>query len=238
MSNRFQEPFVQSHTDGFTTTEDASNFLKRVYTVMAFGLAITGMTGWYVGNKVATGEWAWLLNYSIFLAFAPLILVLVLSARVHKMSFTAVNIMFASYALLNGIALSPILLIYTGASLGKTFLITAGTFGAMSFIGWTTKTDLTGLGNILRMALIGIIIALVVNIFLKSELMDYIVSFIGVGVFCGLTAYDTQKLLAVGAQGNLEDEGMRKFVVMGALTLYLDFLNLFLFLLRFFGSRD
>lgn len=241
MNSPFSDPLIDKRKESLLDTTAASAFLRQVYTVMSLGLAITGLAAWYIGGKLMGGEWLWLVQSPTIyiLAFSPLILVWVLSARVERMSYQTVNLMFATYALLNGVALSPLLLIYTGASLAKTFFITAGTFGAMSIIGITTKQDLTKMGAYLQMAVIGLIIAMVVNFFLKSPVVDYIVSAIGVVVFAGLTAYDTQKLLNFGAQSNLEDEPVRKMVVMGALTLYLDFLNLFLFLLRFFGgSRD
>lgn len=241
MNSPFSDPLVDKRKESLLDNTAASAFLRQVYTVMTLGMAITGLAAWYIGGKLMGGEWLWLVQSPTIyiLAFSPLMLVWVLSARVERMSYQTVNLMFASYALLNGVALSPLLLIYTGASLAKTFFITAGTFGAMSIIGITTKQDLTKMGAYLQMAVIGLIIAMVVNFFLKSPVVDYIVSAIGVVVFAGLTAYDTQKLLNFGAMSNLEDEPVRKMVVMGALTLYLDFLNLFLFLLRFFGgSRD
>ena len=123
-------------------------------------------------------------------------------------------------------------------SIATTFFITAGTFGAMSIIGMTTKIDLTKMGSILYMALIGLIIASVVNIFMHSSMLQWIISIAGVGIFCGLTAYDTQRLIQIGAHADVEQEGMKKVALMGALSLYLDFINLFLFLLRFFGSSN
>ena len=136
-----------------------------------------------------------------------------------------------------GISLSFIFLAYTGASIAKTFLITSGMFGSMAVLGYTTKTDLTKFGSLMYMGLIGIIIASVVNMFMGSSTLDYIISFGGVLIFTGLTAYDVQKLKRLGSQMTTEDETTRKFTIMGALTLYLDFINLFLFLLRLFGSR-
>jgi FtsH-binding integral membrane protein len=128
-------------------------------------------------------------------------------------------------------------LAYTSASIAKTFLITSGMFGVMAFVGYTTKTDLSRFGSLMMMGLVGIIIASVVNFFLKSPMMDYIVSFIGVLVFTGLTAYDVQKLKRLGASALQQGDTLRKVTILGALTLYLDFINLFLFLLRFFGNR-
>jgi FtsH-binding integral membrane protein len=145
---------------------------------------------------------------------------------------------FVLFSVLLGASLSSIFLIYTSASIMKTFLITSAMFGTMAVVGYTTKTDLTKFGSIMFMGLIGIIIASVVNMFMRSGTMDYIISFIGVLIFTGLTAYDVQKLKRIGSKIGLEDEGARKITIMGALTLYLDFINLFLFLLRFFGNRN
>ncbi len=136
-----------------------------------------------------------------------------------------------------GASLSFVFLAYTGASIAKTFVITSAMFGFMALLGYTTKTDLTKFGSIMIMGLVGIIIASVVNMFMQSPMMDYIISFIGVLVFTGLTAYDVQKLKRIGAGVDTESESARKLTIYGALTLYLDFINLFLFLLRFFGNR-
>jgi hypothetical protein len=144
---------------------------------------------------------------------------------------------FLLYSVLNGLTMSVIFMAYTSNSIATTFYITAGTFAAISFYGYTTKKDLTSIGNMAFMALIGIIIASVVNMFLKNEMMYWIISYLGVAVFVGLTAYDTQKLKEIGSRGFTNEEGMEKMSIMGALTLYLDFVNLFLFLLRIFGGR-
>jgi FtsH-binding integral membrane protein len=138
---------------------------------------------------------------------------------------------------LNGITLSPILLIYTGASVAATFFITAATFGVMSIAGYVTKKDLSTMGSYLMMGLIGVIIASVVNMFLHSETMDYIISYLGVFIFIGLTAYDTQKIKTLGQEALNNGASMQKIAILGALTLYLDFVNLFLYLLRLFGRR-
>jgi FtsH-binding integral membrane protein len=169
---------------------------------------------------------------------APLGLVLWMSAGFQRMSASAMLIIFVLFSVLLGASLSSIFLIYTSASIVKTFLITSGMFGVMAVVGYTTKTDLTKFGSIMFMGLIGLIIASVVNIFMKSGTLDYIISFIGVLVFTGLTAYDVQKLKRIGSTAVQEDETTRKLTIMGALTLYLDFINLFLFLLRFFGNRN
>jgi FtsH-binding integral membrane protein len=168
---------------------------------------------------------------------APLGLVLWMSMGFSKMSVQSLTLIFLLYSILMGLSLSFIFLAYTSASIAKTFLITSGMFGVMAFVGYTTKTDLSRFGSLMMMGLVGIIIASVVNFFLKSPMMDYIVSFIGVLVFTGLTAYDVQKLKRLGASALQQGDTLRKVTILGALTLYLDFINLFLFLLRFFGNR-
>jgi len=168
---------------------------------------------------------------------APLGLVLWMSAGFQRMSASTMVLVFITFSVLMGISMSFIFLTYTGASIAKTFLITSGMFGTMAIVGYTTKTDLSKFGSIMYMGLIGIIIASVVNMFMGSSTLDYIISIGGVLVFTGLTAYDVQKLKRIGSQINTEDETSRKMTIMGALTLYLDFINLFLFLLRLFGNR-
>lgn len=168
---------------------------------------------------------------------APLGLVLLMSAGFQRLSASTMVLVFALYSVLMGASLSFVFFAYTGASIAKTFVITASMFGVMAVVGYTTKTDLSRFGSIMFMGLIGIIIASVVNMFMRSGTMDYIISFIGVLVFTGLTAYDVQKLKRIGAGVTEENENTRKLTIMGALTLYLDFINLFLFLLRFFGDR-
>ncbi len=213
-------------------------YMTKVYNWMALALVITGvaayitattpeMIGYIVSSK--------LLFYGLI--FGELGLVIYLSAAIGKMSQTRAITVFLIYSLLNGLTLSVIFLAYTTASISTTFFVTAGTFAAMSLYGYTTKRDLTSIGNIAFMALIGIIIASVVNFFLKSEMMYWIITYLGVAVFVGLTAYDTQKLKRIGDQGFSSEESMEKMSIMGALTLYLDFINMFLFLLRILGDR-
>jgi hypothetical protein len=157
----------------------------------------------------------------------------------QRLSPAILTLLFITFSILMGMSLSFVLIVYTAASVFKTFAIAAGMFGIMAVLGYTTKTDLTKFGSIMMMGLIGIFIAMIVNIFLKSSTMDYIISIIGVLVFTGLTAYDVQKLKRIGAGIGIEGGEMnaRKLSIMGALTLYLDFINLFLFLLRFLGDR-
>lgn len=236
--NNTKEEYFQGSAK--TLTNDMANaFLRNVFTNMAIGLTLTGLTAWYVSQTPA------LINFFLgskimfyVVLFAPLALVFFLSARIHKMSVSAATFTFGAYSVINGISLSFIFLVFSLGSIATTFFVTAGTFIAMALVGYTTKVDLTKMGSILYMALIGLIIAMLVNLFLQNETMDYIVSGIGVLIFTGLTAYDTQKMLRIGQSIDPESNNARKIALMGALTLYLDFINLFLFLLRFFGSRD
>jgi len=217
---------------------------------MAIGLTITGLTAWYFGTGLdacidgiyidPNCGFGWMVQGPMryVIMFAPFAGLLALSFGIHKMSYSTASVVFGGYAFLMGLSLSYIFVVYSMGSIATTFFITAGTFGAMSIIGMTTKIDLTKFGSILFMALIGLIIASLVNMFMQSTMMQYIISFAGVLIFCGLTAYDTQRLIEIGAHADTEQEGVRKVALMGALSLYLDFVNLFLYLLRFFGSRE
>lgn len=223
----------------FISSGLANAFMKQVFAIMAFGLGITGVTAYFLGNQLLSGEMLWLVQSPTrwIIIFSPLALVMLLSFGINKMSYTVASLVFAIYALVNGLSFSVIFLIYTQASIFKTFFVAAAMFGTMAFVGATTKTDLTKMGSYLIMGLIGLIIAGIVNIFLKSSMMDFIISGLGVLIFTGLTAYDVQKLIAVGANADTENEGVRKTAILGALTLYLDFINLFMYLLRFLGNR-
>ena len=215
-------------------------FIRSVYNWMAIGLALTGGVAFYVVNSPSIMQLIFGNRLIFFgLIIAELALVFSISARVHKMQASTATALFVLYASLNGATLSVIFLAYTKSSIASTFFICAGTFVACSIYGWTTKRDLTSFGGFLFMGLIGIIIASVVNIFLKSSAMYMIISYIGVFVFVGLTAYDTQKIknMALTQPADLEAGAVRKGAILGALSLYLDFINLFLMLLRIFGSR-
>ena len=221
----------------------AKTFLSGVFMWMFLALGITAATSYVFATTPSligmlinpeTGSMS-ILGWIVMLA--PLGLVLLMSMGFQKMSASTMVLVFMLYSLLMGASLSFIFLMYTMPSIAKTFLITASMFGVMAVVGYTTKTDLSKFGSILMMGLVGIIIASVVNMFMRSGTMDYIISFLGVLIFTGLTAYDVQKLKRIGAQMGSEGEITRKFTIMGALTLYLDFINLFLFLLRFFGNR-
>ena len=212
--------------------------MRKVYLWMALALCITGVTSAIVVSNES-------FIYSLFnnqilfwgLVIGELILVFSLSARIHKMSITTATIMFVLYSVINGVTLAPLLFFYTKASIAKVFFITAGTFGLMSVIGYTTKTDLSSMGKILLMALIGLIIATVVNLFMHSSTLDLIISYAGVIIFVGLTAWDTQKIKLMLAQCEEPDEQAHKVALMGSLALYLDFINLFIWLLRILGDR-
>ena len=215
--------------------ELSKNFVSNVFSMMFIALGITGTTAfWFASTDLVyslTGTIGWVVM------LAPLALVFVMGGAFNKLSAMAMMVIFIVYSLLMGMSLSYIFLAYELGTITSTFFITAGTFGAMAILGYTTSTDLTKFGSILFMALIGIIIASVVNWFMGSELLDYIISLAGVLIFTGLTAYDVQKIKRIGASTEFEGETKQKLVIMGALNLYLDFVNLFLFILRIFG-RD
>jgi len=218
-----------------------NEFIRSVYNWMAIGLGLTGVVAFYVSNsetlmKLIFG------NQIIFfgLIIGELVLVFTISARVHKMQASTATSLFVLYAALNGATLSAIFLIYTSSSITSTFFICAATFIASSIYGMVTKRDLTSMGQFMFMGLIGIVIASVVNLFVRSSGMSLVVSYIGVVVFVGLTAYDTQKLrtMALSQPAGIDSGTVRKGAILGALTLYLDFINLFLMLLRILGNRD
>ena len=220
--------------------EASTVFLAKVFNWMSMGLGLTGVVAWLTASS---GLAMSIVGSPVFmiLLFAELGMVFYLSGRIEKIQSGTATGLFLAYAVLNGLTLSTIFLAYTKASIGGTFLITAGMFGAMSVYGMVTKRDLSGMGSFMFMGLIGIIIASIVNIFLKSSSLYWGISVIGVLVFVGLTAWDVQKIKTMGEQGimNQGEDAIRKGAIIGALALYLDFINLFLMLLRFFGgSRD
>ena len=225
------------------TGDLARNFVANVFAWMGIALAITAFTAYYFASNenlisslinAGTGGFT-ILGWIVMLS--PLGFVLAMGMGFQRFSRGTLTLLFGVFSVLMGASLSFILLYYTSASVFKTFAVTAGMFGIMSFVGYTTKTDLTKFGSLMFMGLIGIIIASLVNMFLRSGTMDYIISFIGVLVFTGLTAYDVQKLKRIGAGVQFGSQETGKLVIMGALSLYLDFINLFLFLLRFLGDR-
>ena len=217
---------------------EQQRFMVRVYNWMGGGLAMTGGVSWYVAQSEPILK---LLVTTPILFMVLLVvelgLVFYLAARVMTMSVSQATGVFILYAGLNGVTLAPLFLLYTSASLASTFLVTAGMFGAMSFYGYTTKKDLTSWGGFLFMGLIGIILASIVNFFMQSSALYWAITYIGVFIFIGLTAYDTQKIKEMNILGNEGTDEDTKEAIRGALTLYLDFINLFLMLLRIMGSR-
>lgn len=219
-----------------------SLFLAKVFNWMFIGLLLTAAAAFLTANSKAALELIFgnrLVFYALIIA--ELGMVFTLASRVEKLSASTATILFLLYSALNGVTLSAILLLYTMTSIATTFFITAGMFGAMAVYGFVTKKDLTGMGSFLTMGLIGIIIASLVNLFLGSPMISWVVSAIGVIIFTGLTAYDVQRLTRIGAGGIMQGDGaaIRRASIMGALVLYLDFINLFLMLLHFLGgSRD
>ena len=218
-----------------------NEFIRSVYNWMGVGLAITGFIAYYVAYTPSIRDLIFG-NQIIFfgMIIGELGLVFFLSARVNKIQASTATALFLFYSALNGATLSCIFMVYTASSITSTFFICAATFATCSIYGMVTKRDLTSLGGFMTMGLIGIIIASVVNMFLRSSGMSLIISYIGVIVFVGLTAYDTQKLkkMAISQPAGLDAGVVRKGAIMGALTLYLDFINLFLMLLRILGNRD
>ena len=224
--------------DGTLVSSSFSALMRKVYVWMTLALVITGVTAYGVANSPA-------LLTAIFssralmwgLIIGELALVFVISGMINRLSLTTATLLFVLYSVLNGATLSVIFVVFSTSAIAKTFFITAGMFGAMSLYGYTTKQDLSSIGKILFMALIGIIIATIVNVFMKSSMVDTVISYIGVVVFTGLTAWDTQKIKNALATAEGMDEGVQKIALIGALNLYLDFINLFLYLLRIFGDR-
>lgn len=210
--------------------------MSKVYLWMTLALVVTGMTAYYVASSPAI-LYAIVSNQIAFwgLFIGELVLVFVLSSRIMSLSFVTASLMFVIYSIMNGVFFSFILLAYTEQSIATTFLITAGTFGAMSLFGFVTKRDLSAMGRILFMLLIGLLIATVVNIFMKAEGLTLILNYAGVVIFVGLTAYDTQSIKQM-LQEYGDKEGAEKIALLGSLSLYLDFINLFIYLLRFFGE--
>lgn len=213
--------------------------MRKVYVWMTLALVITGFTAY--GVATSPGVLQLIFGNKILfwgMIIAELALVIGVSAAINRLSLTTATLMFILYSVINGASFSSIFLIYTASSIATVFFITAGTFGVMALIGYTTKTDLTSIGKYLFMALIGLIIATLVNMFIKSEGFTYILSYIGVLIFVGLTAYDSQKIKQMLLQAPDAGEGAQKLALLGALTLYLDFINLFIYLLRIFGRRE
>jgi len=217
-----------------------ATFISKVYGWMSCALVVTAAVAMWAVSTPAVIDFIFPMNttpiFFYLLIAAEFGAVIYLSARIDKMSAELAGIVFMLYAVLNGLTLSMVFLIYTAGSIASTFLVTALTFAVMSIYGYTTKKDLTSWGNLLFMALIGLVIASIVNMFLASEFMYWIITYVGVLIFVGLTAYDTQKIKQMASYDDGQEVAQKKSIL-GALTLYLDFVNLFLYLLRFLGDR-
>lgn len=222
----------------FTMSTAFSALMRKVFIWMALALVITGVTAYGVATTPSLLI-AIVTNKALFwgLIIAELALVFAVSGAINRLSLATATLLFVLYSVVNGATLSVIFLAYSMPAIIQTFFITAGTFGVMALVGYTTKTDLTSLGKLLFMALIGLVIATVVNMFVGSTGFDYILSYVGVLIFVGLTAYDTQKIKQMCMQAPDAGEHMQKLALLGALSLYLDFINLFLYLLRIFGNN-
>ena len=234
---------MENHTSTISIERKKSaqlSVFRRVYIWMTMALCITGLTALIIANNNDI-MYSLLQNEATFwiIMIAELALVFILAGRLHKLSMGTATILFILYSVLNGITMSLIFIIYTESSIAATFFVTAGTFGAVSLYGFATKKDLSSWGSILIMGVIGIVIASVVNIFMGSETLYWIISYAGVLIFVGLTAYDTQKIKEVLLNPNVEvDDNLNKIALFGALQLYLDFINLFMHLIRIMGNRD
>jgi uncharacterized protein len=243
--------FEQTNNKGFFAqqqgTQDltvAKSFMTQVFGWMTLAMLVTAVTAYWFSSSVSlmsslrnveTGGMT-MLGWVVMLA--PIGFVLLMSLGFQRLSPAILTLLFISFSVLMGMSLSFILLVYTAASVYKTFAITAAMFGIMAVTGYTTKTDLTKFGSIMMMGLVGLMVAMLVNIFMQSSAMEYLISIVGVLIFTGLTAYDVQRLKRMGAgAGEYGEVNTRKLSILGALTLYLDFINLFMFLLRFLGDR-
>jgi len=243
MSNQNYYQNTYSNNTYAKAVDFGKSLMAKVYLWMFVALIISALTAMYThtsglffteveGRMMLKNQG--LLWFAIIAEFA---LVFILSLAINRMSAMVATLMFVGYAALNGLTLSMVLMAYTTSSVVNCFFVTAGTFGAMSFVGFTTKQDLTRFGSFLFMALIGVIIASVINIFTRSSVFEWIISFVGLAVFIGLTAYDTNKLKMMAESVPADSEQGKKFAIFGALQLYLDFINIFLYLLRLFGER-
>ncbi len=228
-------PMRIAGADGIISDSGLRRYMLSIYNYMAGGLGLTGLVAY---SAVATGFYQQIAATPLIwvVMLAPLIAVLFLSFRIDRMSFGAAQALFWGYAALMGLSLAGILLVYTGTSVARVFFISAGTFAAMSLYGYSTGRDLSRFGSFLFMGLVGVVLAGIVNIFVASSALQFAISVIGVLVFTGLTAYDTQRIKAVYFAGNAGAD-LSKTALMGALTLYLDFINLFVMLLQLMGGR-
>ncbi len=234
--NNYNRSMAASQSMDTSVDAGLRTFMLGIYNNMSIGLAITGLVAFFTSQSQPLMQMIYSTPLRWVVMLAPLGFVIYLSVRVMKLSPAAARLWFFTFAAVMGLSLSYIFLVYTGVSITKVFFITAASFGALSLWGYTTKKNLSAMGSFMMMGLFGIIIAMVVNIFLKSSAVDFAISAIGVVIFAGLTAWDTQRLkhsyYEIGADATMAG----RVAIMGALSLYLDFLNLFLFLLRFMGG--
>lgn len=230
-----------SYSNSEVIDQGLRNYMLKIYNYMAGGLTATALVAYFVITnpsifRLFFNEMGYT-GFGYLALFAPLILIFAFSWVLQRGTVSQVKSMFWGYSALMGISLAPIFLIYTGTSIARVFLITAATFGALSIYGYTTKKDLTAWGGFLFMGVIGIIIASIVNMFMNSHAMGYAISYITVFIFAGLTAYDTQNLKSIYYANNVTEDGENRGAIAGALSLYLDFINMFMALLRLFGDR-
>ncbi len=238
-----QNNYYGSADQTIKTGSMAHSFIANVFSWMFLALAITALTSYFFASdqsligsliNLETGRMntlGWIVTLS------PFAFVMIISFGLNRLSFGTLSLLFMVFSVLMGMSLSFILMVYTASSVFLTFIVTSATFGVMAFLGYTTKTDLTKFGSLMMMGLFGIIIASIANFFMHSSSLEYVISFIGVLVFTGLTAYDVQKLKRIGSGQMYGALPSNKLIILGALNLYLDFINLFLFLLRFLGNR-
>lgn len=221
-----------------SSTQVVQATMSKVYAWMTLALAVSAIAAFYTASSETLIRFIYGTRWGIWaLLIAEIALVVYLSARLNKISFATGAVVFGIYSLLNGVTLSSILLAYSAGTIYTAFLSTALTFGVMSFIGYTTKKDLTSIGSFLMMALVGLIIASLVNLFLRNSMMDTIITYLGLFLFIGLTAYDTQKIKQTLSMQGQWGVDVRKIALIGALSLYLDFINLFLYIVRLLGDR-
>ncbi len=231
----------QNFQNSFSLEETLSQqqaFITKVYGWMSFALVITGITAYFTAATPAIMSLIFSSKYVFYgLLALELGLVIGISSLINKISATTATLLFVLYSIINGLTLSVIFLIYTQGSISLTFFVTAITFGTMSAYGYFTKKDLTTWGNLLLMALVGLVVASIANLFFNNEILYWITTYAGILIFVGLTAYDTQKIKNMNVAALQNKDGVKKAAIMGALTLYLDFINLFLLLLRLFGRK-
>ncbi len=214
--------------------------MNKVYATMSIGMAVTGLVAYFVGTNEQLLAAIFGTGLKWVVMFAPLVVVFAFGAAINKLSAAAATAVFYGFAALMGLSISFIFAVYTGVSIAQTFLVTSIAFAGLSLYGYTTKRDISGWGSFLIMGVIGLIVASIVNIFMASEALNFAISVIGVLIFAGLTAYDTQRIKTTYIQmaGQGDSEWMHKSAIMGALSLYLDFINMFMFLLQFMGNRE